>query len=115
MVLVRRVSLVSVDVRGRPGDVVRGSGPGRVAGGDRLRVCAPLPAGKTYPAFTQVSVTFSHMGLYAFVTMLLYGMIEHVVPRLLAREWRYASLIKRLFWASAYGIGMMSLMHLYRA
>ena len=38
MVLVRRVSLVSVDVRGRPSDVVRGSGPGRAAGGDQLVV-----------------------------------------------------------------------------
>jgi cbb3-type cytochrome oxidase subunit 1 len=29
---------------------------------------------------------------------------------LTGREWRYASLIKLHFWASAYGIGLMTLM-----
>jgi len=32
------------------------------------------------------------------------------VPRLVGREWRYATLIKLHFWASAYGVGLMSLM-----
>ena len=31
-------------------------------------------------------------------------------PALTGREWRYASLIKLHFWASAYGIGLMTLM-----
>jgi len=32
------------------------------------------------------------------------------VPRLVGREWRYASLIKLHFWGSAYGVGLMTLM-----
>ena len=34
----------------------------------------------------------------------------YIMPRLVGREWRYASLIKIHFWASAYGIGLMTLM-----
>jgi len=63
-----------------------------------------------YLDFSQASVAYSHMGLYAFVTMILFGSMYYIVPRLVGREWRYASLIKLHFWASAYGIGLMSLM-----
>jgi cytochrome c oxidase cbb3-type subunit 1 len=34
----------------------------------------------------------------------------YIVPRLVGREWRFASLIKIHFWASVYGIGLMTLM-----
>jgi cytochrome c oxidase cbb3-type subunit I len=34
----------------------------------------------------------------------------YIVPRLVGREWRYATLIKLHFWASVYGIGLMTLM-----
>ena len=63
-----------------------------------------------YVNFTQASIAYSHLGLYAFVTMILFGSMYYIVPRLVGREWRYASLIKLHFWASAYGIGLMTLM-----
>src|SRR6266704_1804419 len=63
-----------------------------------------------YVHFSQASVAYSHLGLYAFVTMILFGSMYYIVPRLVGREWRYASLIKLHFWASAYGIGLMTLM-----
>src|SRR3954468_11745919 len=65
--------------------------------------------------FSQASIAYSHMGLYAFVTMILFGSMYYIVPRLVGREWRYASLIKLHFWASAYGVGLMSLMLLAAA
>ena len=34
----------------------------------------------------------------------------YIVPRLVGREWRYATLIKLHFWSSAYGVGLMVLM-----
>src|SRR3954468_18986065 len=68
-----------------------------------------------YLDFSQASVAYSHMGLYAFVTMILFGSMYYIVPRLVGREWRYASLIKLHFWASAYGVGLMSLMLLAAA
>ena len=63
-----------------------------------------------YVNFTQASIAYSHLGLYAFFTMIIFGSMYYIVPRLVGREWRYASLIKLHFWASAYGIGLMTLM-----
>ncbi|MEY2525869.1 MAG: cytochrome c oxidase cbb3-type subunit [Verrucomicrobiota bacterium] len=63
-----------------------------------------------YLDFTQASIAFSHLGLYAFYTMVIFGSMYYIVPRLVGREWRYASLIKLHFWMSVYGIGLMSLM-----
>ncbi len=60
--------------------------------------------------FTQASIGYTHMGLYAFYTMIMFGSMYYIVPRLVGREWRSASLIKMHFWASAYGIGLMVLM-----
>jgi cytochrome c oxidase cbb3-type subunit I len=63
-----------------------------------------------YLHFTEASIAYSHLGLYAFFTMVMFGSMYYIVPRLVGREWRYATLIKLHFWASAYGIGLMSLM-----
>src|SRR5947207_2948714 len=63
-----------------------------------------------YLHFTEASIAYSHMGLYAFFTMVMFGSMYYIVPRLVGREWRYASLIKLHFWSSAYGIGLMVLM-----
>ncbi len=63
-----------------------------------------------YLHFTEVSSAYSHLGLYAFFTMVMFGSMYYIVPRLVGREWRYASLIKLHFWASAYGVMLMILM-----
>ena len=63
-----------------------------------------------YVNFSQASVAYSHLGLYAFFTMIIFGSMYYIIPRLVGREWRYASLIKLHFWGSAYGIGLMILM-----
>src|SRR5438309_694906 len=63
-----------------------------------------------YVNFTQASIAYSHLGLYAFFTMVMFGSVYYIVPRLVGREWRYASLIKLHFWASVYGAGLMTLM-----
>src|SRR5947207_1904576 len=43
-------------------------------------------------------------------SMIMFGAMYYIVPRLVGREWRFASLIKIHFWASVYGIGLMTLM-----
>src|SRR5438477_6990090 len=63
-----------------------------------------------YLHFTQATVAYSQMGLYAFFTMIMFGSMYYIVPRLVGREWRYATLIKLHVWASAYGIVLMSFM-----
>jgi len=63
-----------------------------------------------YLQFTEASVAYTHLGLYAFFSMVMFGSMYYIVPRLVGREWRYASLIKLHFWGSAYGVGLMTLM-----
>jgi cytochrome c oxidase cbb3-type subunit 1 len=69
-----------------------------------------LRSAARYFHFSEATVAYSHLGLYAFFTMIMFGSMYYIVPRLVGREWRYATLIKLHFWASAYGIGLMSLM-----
>ncbi len=57
--------------------------------------------------FTHYTVGHAHFGLYAFFTMIMFGGMYYIVPRLVGCEWRSAWLIKAHFWASFYGILMM--------
>lgn len=60
--------------------------------------------------FTEVSIGYTYMGIYAFFSMVIFGSMYYIVPRLVGREWRYASLIKLHFWSAAYGIGLLVLL-----
>jgi cytochrome c oxidase cbb3-type subunit 1 len=75
-----------------------------------IGVLISLRSVAAYVNFSQVSIANTHLGLYAFFTMTIFGSMYYIVPRLVGREWRYGSLIKLHFWASAYGIGLMTLM-----
>jgi len=75
-----------------------------------LGILISLRSTARYLHFTEASIAYSHLGLYAFFTMVMFGSMYYIVPRLVGREWRYATLIKLHFWASAYGVGLMSLM-----
>ena len=57
--------------------------------------------------FTEASIGYTYLGIYAFFTMVMFGAMYYIVPRLVGREWRYASLIKLHFWSASYGIGLM--------
>lgn len=63
-----------------------------------------------YVHFTEASAAYTQLGLYAFYSMIIFGSMYYIVPRLVGLEWRYGSLIKLHFWAAAYGIGLMTLM-----
>ncbi|OIO59658.1 MAG: hypothetical protein COZ46_05015 [Verrucomicrobia bacterium CG_4_10_14_3_um_filter_43_23] len=54
--------------------------------------------------FTQFTVGHAHQGAYAFVTMVMFGSIYFMVPRLLQKEWPSARLISIHFWGTAIGI-----------
>ncbi len=75
-----------------------------------LGVLISLRSMARYFNFAQASVAYSHLGLYAFFSMIIFGSMYYIVPRLVGREWRYATLIKLHFWGSVYGIGLMTLM-----
>jgi cytochrome c oxidase cbb3-type subunit 1 len=54
--------------------------------------------------FTHFTVAHAHQGMYAFFTMVMFGSIYYILPRLLLREWPSAMLIRVHFWTAAAGV-----------
>ncbi|HEY4611527.1 MAG TPA: cbb3-type cytochrome c oxidase subunit I [Bacteroidota bacterium] len=54
--------------------------------------------------FTHYTIGHAHLGLYAFTSMVLFGAIYYIMPRLARWEWPYPGLIKAHFWMAAVGI-----------
>ncbi|NDV60893.1 hypothetical protein G0Q06_00335 [Puniceicoccales bacterium CK1056] len=57
--------------------------------------------------FTHFTVGHAHHGVYAFFTMIMFGAVYYMMPRLLDREWPNAFLIKAHWWMCAMGIVLM--------
>jgi len=56
--------------------------------------------------FTHYTVAHAHLGAYAFVTMVLFGSIYFMMPRVLNWEWPYPRLILLQFWLAVVGIAI---------
>jgi cytochrome c oxidase cbb3-type subunit 1 len=56
--------------------------------------------------FTHYTVAHAHLGAYAFVTMVLFGAIYFMMPRVLNWEWPYPRLILLQFWLAVVGIAI---------
>ncbi len=54
--------------------------------------------------FTHYTVGHSHLGMYAFFTMVMFGAIYYILPRILLKEWPSASMISVHFWCCAVGV-----------
>lgn len=54
--------------------------------------------------FTEWTIAHSHVGVYSFVTFILFGSIYYILPRLVGREWPYPRLITWHFWLVLGGI-----------
>jgi cytochrome c oxidase cbb3-type subunit 1 len=54
--------------------------------------------------FTHNTVAHAHLGMYAFFTMVMFGSMYYIVPRLTQREWPSARLIHLHFWTTAAGV-----------
>jgi len=55
--------------------------------------------------FTHWTIAHSHLGVYMFVTMSLFGGIYYILPRLIGREWPSANMIRAHF--LLVGLGMV--------
>ncbi len=60
--------------------------------------------------FTHYTIAHAHLGAYAFASMVFFGAIYYIVPRLFQREWPSPMLIRIHFWASAIGISIYFIM-----
>jgi cytochrome c oxidase cbb3-type subunit 1 len=56
--------------------------------------------------FTHYTVGHAHLGAYGFVSMVLFGAIYFMMPRVLRWEWPYPRLITLHFWLAAVGIAI---------
>lgn len=56
--------------------------------------------------FTHYTVGHAHLGLYGFVSMVFFGGIYFMVPRVLGREWPSPALISAHFWLAAVGVAI---------
>ncbi|QXL85018.1 cbb3-type cytochrome c oxidase subunit I [Comamonas sp. NLF-1-9] len=54
--------------------------------------------------FTHFTVAHAHLGAYGFVTMVLFGAVYFMLPRILRWEWPFPKLISWHFWLAAIGI-----------
>lgn len=54
--------------------------------------------------FTHFTFGQSQLGIYGFFSMIMFGGVYYMMPRLLKREWPSALLIRMHFWGSALGI-----------
>ncbi len=57
--------------------------------------------------FTHYTIGHAHIGMYGFFTMIMFGAVYYIVPRLVQWEWPSASLIRWHFWLCAIGISLM--------
>ena len=57
--------------------------------------------------FTQFQNAQTHLVIYAFFSMAIFGAIYYILPRLVGCEWLSSTMISLHFWGSAYGGGMM--------
>ncbi|MFT5735301.1 MAG: cytochrome c oxidase cbb3-type subunit 1 [Planctomycetota bacterium] len=56
--------------------------------------------------FTHYTIAHAHLGVYSFYSMIAFGSMYYVMPRLVEREWVSSRLIKVHFWTCAVGIIM---------
>jgi len=60
----------------------------------------------TITHFTHYTVAHAHLGLYGFLTLVMFGSIYFVVPRLTGREWPYPRAIAAHFWLVLIGFAI---------
>ncbi len=55
--------------------------------------------------FTHYTIAHSHLGVYAFASMIMFGAIYYIMPRVTDWEWESPRLVSLHFWTTALGIG----------
>lgn len=66
-----------------------------------------IPSLNTLTHFTDYTIGHAHLGLYGFFSMMMFGAMYYIVPRLTGWEWPSATAIRWHFWLVAVGILLM--------
>ena len=78
--------------------------------GSLLNVISSLRSVDQFLHFTPWAQGQQQLLLYGFFSMVIFGAIYYITPRLVGCEWLSSTLIKYHFWGSAYGGGTVILM-----
>lgn len=65
-----------------------------------------LRAVNTITHFTHFTIAHAHLGLYGFFTMVMFGSIYFIMPRVMNWEWPYPKLISLHFWLVVVGFSI---------
>ena len=60
----------------------------------------------TVAHFTHFTVAHAHLGMYGFFTLVMFGAVYFVMPRVMDWEWPYPNLISLHFWLVVIGFGI---------
>jgi cytochrome c oxidase cbb3-type subunit I len=60
-----------------------------------------------FTQFTVITQVHSELGLIGFVSLILFGAIYYIVPRLLGRQWLFPKLVTMHFWSLVTGLGLL--------
>jgi hypothetical protein len=82
----------------------------RLRVGSVLNVISALRSVDQYLHFTPWMQGQQELLLYGFFSMVIFGAIYYITPRLVGCEWLSSTLIKLHFWGAAYGGGMFIFM-----
>ncbi len=63
----------------------------------------------TVAHFTHFTVAHAHIGLYGFFTIVMFGAIYYIMPRVMSWEWPYPKLISLHFWLVVLGFGIYAI------
>src|SRR3546814_18782962 len=65
-----------------------------------------LRAVNTVTHFTHFTVAHAHLGMYGFVSMVMFGAMYFSMPRIVSREWTFPNLIALPFWLLLIGFAI---------
>ena len=63
-----------------------------------------IPSLNAVTHFTDTTIGHAHLGMYGFFSMMMFGAMYFIVPRLAGREWPSATMIRWHFWLAAVGV-----------
>jgi len=67
-----------------------------------------IPSLNAVTHFTDYTIGHSHLGMYGFFSMMMFGAMYYIVPRLVGWEWPSATMIRWHFWLVAAGVLLMA-------
>ena len=66
-----------------------------------------IPSLNAVTHFTDYTIGHAHLGLYGFFSMMMFGAMYFIVPRLVGWEWPSEAMIRWHFWLAAAGLLLM--------